>query len=433
MAPLEFRGGGAMGPRGLGSGRPLHFGQRKRRWPWSLLALVVVGAAGGAVVLVRRHVPSAPTAATSVTQNGAATHAPAVRLVSITPAPGTAAVPLDAGVTVAARSGRLDAVTVSGGATGPLVGTLDPTRTTWTSTQALAASTTYVVRATVTRPGHGTSTETARFTTLTPTAWVGMTIWPDSGLSVGVGQPIVLKLSHPVTDAAARQVLLSRLHVAASTPVPLGAYWFSDSELHLRPQSVWPSGERISFSDSLDGWNAGGGDWGRGSGSVAFSVGDARISTADLSAHKMTVTDNGKVVAVYPISAGSTTYPTMNGVHIVMDRRSQVQMVSSTVGIPVNSPGGYDETVYWDVHISDSGEYVHAAPWSLSAQGYENVSHGCINLSPDNAQQFFGFSRVGDIVYVVGGPRQPVSGDHGVMDWLTPWSSFTPVPVGPLA
>ena len=75
----------------------------------------------------------------------------------------------------------------------------------------------------------------------------------------------------------------------------------------------------------------------------------------------------------------------MDGTHIVLDRESVVHMVSSTVGIPVNSPNGYDEYVYDDVHISDSGEYVHAAPWSVGRQGVTNVSHGCINLSAANA------------------------------------------------
>ena len=163
--------------------------------------------------------------------------------------------------------------------------------------------------------------------------------------------------------------------------------------------------------------------------SVTFAVGDARISTVDLASHQMTVTDNGATVATYPISGGSDQYPTMNGTHIVLDRESQVQMVSSTIGIPVNSPGGYDETVLWDVHISDSGEYVHAAPWSVSSQGNTNVSHGCINLSNGDAYAFFAFSRVGDVVDVVGGPRAPELGDHGVMDWDTPWSQWTPAVV----
>jgi lipoprotein-anchoring transpeptidase ErfK/SrfK len=102
-----------------------------------------------------------------------------------------------------------------------------------------------------------------------------------------------------------------------------------------------------------------------------------------------------------------------------------VRMVSSTNGVPVNSPDGYDELVYDDVHISDSGEYVHAAPWSVSSQGRTNVSHGCINLSQADAAAFFAFSRVGDVVLVAGSPRPPEAGDQGVMDWTMDWAAFT--------
>jgi lipoprotein-anchoring transpeptidase ErfK/SrfK len=147
----------------------------------------------------------------------------------------------------------------------------------------------------------------------------------------------------------------------------------------------------------------------------------------------MVLRSNGRVVASYAISGGSMKYPTMNGTHIVMDRESVVHMVSSTVGIPVDSPDGYDELVYADVHISDSGEYVHSAPWSVDSQGQNNVSHGCINLSPADALAFFTFSRVGDVVQVVGGPRPPAVGDHGVMDWDADWTQWTVVAPPPVA
>jgi lipoprotein-anchoring transpeptidase ErfK/SrfK len=107
-------------------------------------------------------------------------------------------------------------------------------------------------------------------------------------------------------------------------------------------------------------------------------------------------------------------------------RQQDVHMVSSTVGIPVDSPDGYDEHVFFDVAITDGGEFVHAAPWSLGAQGRSNVSHGCINLSPANATTFFNFSRVGDVIQVVGSPRTPSLSDHGTMDWNVPWSEWTP-------
>ena len=44
---------------------------------------------------------------------------------------------------------------------------------------------------------------------------------------------------------------------------------------------------------------------------------------------------------------------------------------------------------------------MHSAPWSVDSQGHANVSHGCINLSPDNAAWYFNQVNVGDPVQVV--------------------------------
>ena len=266
---------------------------------------------------------------------------------------------------------------------------------------------------------------TATFQTLTPTATVNASIWPTSGLHVGVGQPIVFRFSRDITSPEARASVLKHLTVKRSRPVVGGWHWFSNRELHFRPQKFWPKGTRLDVTWNLAGWNAGS-SWGDGTGGSHFDIGNARVSYADLDTHVMTVTENGRTVATYPISGGKATDPTMGGVHIVMDRASVVRMNSATNGVPVDSPDGYDELVYNNVHISDTGEYVHAAPWSVSSQGRENVSHGCINLSADNAKSFMDFSRVGDVIVVTGTPRPPKFGDHGVMDWDTPWPQWTP-------
>jgi lipoprotein-anchoring transpeptidase ErfK/SrfK len=50
--------------------------------------------------------------------------------------------------------------------------------------------------------------------------------------------------------------------------------------------------------------------------------------------------------------------------------------------------------------VTWGGVYVHSAPWSVGSQGNANVSHGCINLSPDNAEWYFNTVRVGDPVIV---------------------------------
>ena len=65
----------------------------------------------------------------------------------------------------------------------------------------------------------------------------------------------------------------------------------------------------------------------------------------------------------------------MNGTHIVLDRESVVAHDLVHGRHPRKFPGCYNEYVYWDVHISDSGEYVHAAPWSVGVSGLSKTCH----------------------------------------------------------
>jgi lipoprotein-anchoring transpeptidase ErfK/SrfK len=346
----------------------------------------------------------------------------------IVPATGATSVAPDAPVVVTAGTGVVSAVRVTASDGSPVAGEFSVGSDQWHSTEPLAYGTTYRVAATVaTVVAHKRveAESTATFQTLTPSATVTASVWPVSGLHVGVGQPIVFRFSRDITSPEARASLLKHLLVVKSRPVSGGWHWFSNRELHFRPQKFWPTGVKLDVGWNLTGWNARG-SWGEGTGASHFDIGNARVSYADLETHLMTVTENGRKIAVFPISGGKPTDPTMGGIHIVMDRASVVRMNSATNGVPVNSPDGYDEIVYSNVHISDTGEYVHAAPWSVSSQGRANVSHGCINLSAANAKAFMDFSRVGDIVVVTGTPRPPKFGDHGVMDWDTPWSQFTP-------
>jgi lipoprotein-anchoring transpeptidase ErfK/SrfK len=138
----------------------------------------------------------------------------------------------------------------------------------------------------------------------------------------------------------------------------------------------------------------------------------------------MTVATNGATARTMAISAGRDKYPTMGGVHIAIEKSQHVVMDSSTVGIPVNSADGYHEDVYWNVAITNGGEYVHAAPWSVGSQGRRNVSHGCVNLSPSDATWFYNYSLPGDIINIVGTGRSPSSSDAGTMDWNMPWEAW---------
>jgi lipoprotein-anchoring transpeptidase ErfK/SrfK len=396
-----------------------------------VLALIACVAVGIAVTRAARVSEPESAAARAAAARHLSTKAVAAEQsalkagLTFSPASGATGAAPNTPIVVTAPAGELTTVHVTSSGGVAVAGQRSSAADRWQSTGPLDYSTTYHVTALVTGALQVQAESTVTFRTLTPLATVTASVFPHSGLTLGVGQPVVFRLSQSINDAAARASLLSHLTVTELHPVAGGWHWFSNRELHFRPESLWPKGETVTVAWNLTGWNAGGA-WGSGTDAAHFGIGDARISYANLTTHQMTVTLNGRTIATYPISGGKPTDPTMDGVHIVLDRQSVVEMDSATNGVPVNSPDGYDELVYSDVHISDTGEYVHAAPWSVSSQGHMNVSHGCINLSPANAAAFFAFSRVGDVVIVTGSPRPPVIGDHGVMDWDTVWSQFTP-------
>ncbi len=70
-----------------------------------------------------------------------------------------------------------------------------------------------------------------------------------------------------------------------------------------------------------------------------------------------------------------------------------------------------------------SGEFVHAAPWSVASQGKVNVSRGCIGMSDENGQWLFGVAKVGDPVVVTGTSRGTEPG-NGWTDWNTPFDQY---------
>jgi lipoprotein-anchoring transpeptidase ErfK/SrfK len=139
--------------------------------------------------------------------------------------------------------------------------------------------------------------------------------------------------------------------------------------------------------------------------------------------HRMRVTSNGHTLKVLPVSTGRDKYPTTNGIHFVIEKTQDELMDSATVGIPRDSPDGYYEHVFWSVRISNSGEFVHAAPWSVGSQGHANVSHGCVNLSTADATWFYKQARRGDVVQVVGSPKKP-GNSFGVVDWNLSWAAW---------
>ena len=247
---------------------------------------------------------------------------------------------------------------------------------------------------------------------------------PGDDAVVGVGMPLEVTLDHPVKSDVDRAAVVARLTVV-TTPAVQGAWrWMDDSTVHYRGPTYWAAGTTISMTANLHRLQLSDGTWGSGIRRTSFKVGDAVISTVDVNRHIMVVRRNGQILRTVKVSTGRKEYPTHNGVHIVLEKVKLKTMDSSTIGIPRNGPGGYYLKVPNSVRISNSGEFVHSAPGTVSQQGRANVSHGCVNVSPADAAWFFKLAKRGDVVTVINSPRKPALWDAGTRDWNIPFAEW---------
>ncbi|HEV7870107.1 MAG TPA: Ig-like domain-containing protein [Modestobacter sp.] len=387
--------------------------------PTTPLEFTVTGGELGEVTVV----DSAGTAVTGKV-------APAAGTPTGTVAPATGTVPSAAGSTASATGTVAPAagtVAPAAGSTTPATGsttpaTGNPTTVVWTPDTALAYGTAYTVTATAANADADETTATSTFTTVTPTTLSTPGIGPLDGTTVGVGMPIRVFFDDPVADKAAVE---SHLTVTSSTPTDGVWNWVRNDEVHFRPSTYWPANSEVTLDAQLYGVDFGEGVWGEKDRTVSFSIGDKHVSVADAAAHTFTVFSSDQMVQSYPMSAGSNTNPTHNGAHVVLEKFAAITMDSSTFGLAVDAPGGYRTDVQFATRISNNGEFVHAAPWSLGSQGSANVSHGCINLSTERAQWFYDFSQPGDVVEVVnsvGGMLTAADGD--IYDWAISWDAW---------
>jgi lipoprotein-anchoring transpeptidase ErfK/SrfK len=329
--------------------------------------------------------------------------------------------------TVTAQSGgTLTDVTLSGPDGRQVAGALDADGRGWHSTGPLAPSTHYTARIAAT-DGHGGRGETgAEFTTKQADRLLTAALGPDLGRDTyGVGEPLTVLLSEAVTDPAARRQVEQALTVS-SEPAVVGAWhWVDDKNLHFRPRDFWPAGAKVKLAYNAQGHAIDGQLYGGPPSTVSFKVGDRVEAIVDAGSDQLTFKRNGQVVNTIPVTTGKPGFDTRNGIKVVLGQERQVQMSSETIGIAKGSTEAYDLKVEWATRVTWSGEYVHAAPWSVGSQGVENVSHGCTGMSTDNAKWFYDNTRVGDIVQVVnskGHPMEPFGNGFG--DWNLSWDDW---------
>jgi lipoprotein-anchoring transpeptidase ErfK/SrfK len=329
--------------------------------------------------------------------------------VAISPASGSTRVAPNAGISVTAARGKLTSVSVRA-AGDPVAGTMNAGSTAWHSTWDLSIATRYTVTATARGTTGQPVTQTSSFTTLNPSGTLQAMIFEGQGQTYGVGMPIIIDFSRPVTNKAAVE---RALQVQTSRPVIGSWYWDTSQQVDFRPRGYWPANTTVSFTGHLDGVEAAPGVYGDHTLTQSFRIGTSLIVVASTATHYMNLYRNGKLYRHWPISTGRPTLPTPNGTYLTIDKGNPVLMKGP----------GYSEEVPWSVRFTWTGDYLHDAFWSVAQQGTLNVSHGCVNMPPADAEAYYKMETPGDPVTITGSPAAG-TWNNGWTEWFLSWAQY---------
>ncbi|MGB7982207.1 MAG: Ig-like domain-containing protein [Candidatus Nanopelagicales bacterium] len=332
--------------------------------------------------------------------------------------------PADQPIVVNAITGTLNEVTVtSAGGDETVAGAISDDQRHWRSSGALLPGTKYKVRATMTgSAGTNPVTRTISISTRDSAAQFHALISPRDGATVGVGMPILVTFTAPV-EQSHRADVQDTLSVRASEDVKGAWNWVSDTKVQYRTKKYWPARTTVSVTADLAGVRAGEDVWGDQDKQVDFRIGESVVSVVDVTGHQMTVTIDGEVARTIPVTTGKDGFRTRGGTRVISEKLEQIRMDAASTGIRPDDPEYYNLDVRYAMRISNSGEFIHAAPWSVSSQGVANVSHGCVGMSTANAQWLFARSRVGDVVTIVHSKRKLEPG-NGLTQWNVSWADW---------
>ena len=365
--------------------------------------------------------PAAEAAAKASDSPTTAEQAASLARITFTPESSSVDVAPGEPAVVTATDGRLTSVVLTDAKNRVVDGDLAADGSTWTARKPLKAASRYRLTATAVDAEGRETQRSGYFATVTPRKVLETSISPLDGQSVGVGMPVVVRFSERVKNRAAVE---SALSVTTSKPIEGAWSWTSDEEVHFRPKEFWPTYAKVRVDVDLKGVDAGRGVWGLENRTIRFRTGSSMVSVIDVDTYTLTVRRNGEVARVIPVSTGKAGFLTRNGTKVILEKYTRKVMDAATIGISPGDPEYYRLDVSYAMRVTWSGEFLHAAPWSVRSQGRDNVSHGCVGMSRANAIWLFNRSTVGDVVQVVGSPRQLEPG-NGYTDWNVSWADWT--------
>jgi lipoprotein-anchoring transpeptidase ErfK/SrfK len=249
---------------------------------------------------------------------------------------------------------------------------------------------------------------------------IGSGLYMFEGKTYGVAMPVVVEFTPgiPEKDRAAVQ---RRLFVTTDPPQPgVWAWVDGGTQAFYRAPEYWKPGTKIKVRAALEGIPLSNGRVGNEDRRANVTIGDKFEMKVDNKTKKMQVLKNDKLIKTFPVSLGKASTPSSSGTLVVMDK--QEHTVFDTLE-ELGPEEGYRTEIDYAQRLTWGGEFIHSAPWSVGDQGVRNVSHGCVNLAPQNASWLFGQTRVGDPITIKGTERKLENG-NGWTAWNMTWAQY---------
>jgi lipoprotein-anchoring transpeptidase ErfK/SrfK len=387
----------------------------------SVPAITTPAASSTAVTASTSASSSIPTTTTSTSK---VVVLPPVAKVAAAPAFGTTDLAPAQPIVVSVTKGRIKDFTLTNPDGRAVKGAVSADGTRWTAGEVLGYGKTYTAKGSAVGTDGKTVAIRGTYATVQPDTRVRVNVSPGDGDTVGVAAPVIVRFGMEPADRAA----VEKRMVITTTPKVEGAWaWIKHDDglwaLDWRPKAYWPAGTKVHVAANVYGVKFGDGAYGSDDVTTDFKIGRSQVVYADAKSHHIVVKRNGKTVADYPASYGSgddigdKNRVTRSGIHVVNELLPVHKMSNPAYGY-------VNVTEYWDVRISDNGEFIHQNQGTVGDQGSVNVSHGCINLSAKNAEAYFKSALLGDPVEITGTSVQLSDNDGDLFDWTIKWSDW---------
>jgi lipoprotein-anchoring transpeptidase ErfK/SrfK len=387
----------------------------------ALRAVIVLAAAGSLVSACSSSPSSSSSAASAPSPPASAAPSPSASPLSLAIAPGAGAagLPITTEIATTVHNGQVTDVAVLDKTGKHVAGAMRQDLSSWVPAEPLAWSTGYTATVTAKGIDGTTTTKTTSFTTMGRPGGsrVGSGLYMFSGQTYGVAMPVAVEFESDIPESA-RAAVTSRLFVKSDPPQVGAWHWFGARQVLFRPEKYWEPGTKLTVRSALSGLPIGKryGDTDR---SAQVTIGRKLTIEVDNATKQMQVYQNDQLIRTMPVSLGKPSTPSSSGTMVIMSKEESTVFDTTAE----DGPNGYRINIAYAQRLTWKGQFIHAAPWSVSSQGHRNVSHGCVNVNNANALWLFQTTLVGDPVTVRGTERGLDPGD-GWTAWNMPWSQY---------